>query len=104
MGRVAEISGILAQLPDNRKVEIGLKLRDAKLINGMIFSTEALSKVSDAELSRLEQVDLEILQNLVDAHSKFIKTFVLLEFGVISVSHLIRITAGITKKLSKRFT
>ena len=90
-GRVAEISGILAQLPDNRKVEIGLKLRDAKLINGMIFSTESWSKVSDTELRRLEQVDISMLRNLVDAHSKCNKAFVLLEFGVITVSHLIMI-------------
>ena len=90
-GKVADISGILSQLPDIRKVEIGLKLRDTKLINGMIYSTEAWSRISDIEVTRLEQVDLALLRSLVEAHSKCSKAFILLEFGVISFSHLIRI-------------
>ena len=81
-GKVADISGTLSQLPDTRKVEIGLKLRDAKLINGMIYSTEAWSKISDNELHRLEQVDFALLRSLVEAHSKCSMAFILLEFGV----------------------
>ena len=49
-----------------RKVEIGLKLRDAKLINGMIYSTESWSKISDKELTRLEQVDMALLLSLAE--------------------------------------
>ena len=90
-GRVAEISGILGQLPDMRKVEIGLKLRDSKLINGMIYSTESWSKIPDIEMVRLEQVDMAVLRNIVDAHSKCSKAFLLLEYGVLSFSHLIMI-------------
>ena len=88
LGKVADISGTLSQLPDTRKVEIGLKLRDAKLINGMIYSTEAWSKISDNELHRLEQVDFALLRSLVEAHSKCIMAFILLEFGVMSFCSL----------------
>ena len=57
-GKVSDISGILSEMPDTRKVEIGLRMRVAKLINGMIYSTEAWSKISDWELVRLEQVNM----------------------------------------------
>ena len=40
-GNVSEVNGILAQWPEYRKVEKGLKLRDSKPINGMIYSSEA---------------------------------------------------------------
>ena len=90
-GKLADITGILVQLPNIRKIEIGLKLRDAKLINGMIYSTEAWSRISETEVTRLEQVDLALLRSLVEAHSKCNKAFILLEFGVISFSYLIMI-------------
>jgi hypothetical protein len=90
-GKLADITGILLQLPNIRKIEIGLKLRDAKLINGMIYSTEAWSRISDTEVTRLEQVDFALLRSLVEAHSKCSKAFILLEFGVISFSYLIMI-------------
>ena len=57
----------------------------------MIYSTEAWSKISDKELTRLEQVDFALLRNIVHAHSKCSKAFLLLEFGVITFSHLIMI-------------
>ena len=61
------------------------------MINGMIYSTEAWSRISDTEVTRLEQVDLALLRSLVEAHSKCSKAFILLEFGVISFSYLIMI-------------
>ena len=41
-GKIADITGIVSEMPDKHKVEIGLKMRDSKLINGMLYSTEAL--------------------------------------------------------------
>ena len=51
-------------MPDYRKIGIGLKMREAKLLNGMMYSNEAWSKISDSELVRLEQVDLSLLRSL----------------------------------------
>ena len=90
-GKVAEIAGILSEMPHSRKIEVGLKLRDAKLLNGMLFSTEAWSSVSDAELTRMGQVDLALLRSLVDGHSKRSKAFILMEFGVLELRHRITI-------------
>ena len=78
-------------MPHTCKVEVGLKLREAKLLNGMLFSTESWSSISDAELTRLEQVDLGLLRSLVDGHSKCSKAFILLEYGVLEIRHRITI-------------
>ena len=59
---VAEILAILS--------EIGLKLREAMLINGVMFKSEAWHDVTDTELKLLESVDEHLLRSLVKAHSK----------------------------------
>ena len=88
-GKIAEISGILSELPHTRKMEIGLKMREAKLLNGMLFSTEAWSRISEAELTRMEQVDMALLRSLVKGHSKCSKAFIIMEFGVLKIRHRI---------------
>jgi hypothetical protein len=90
-GKLSEISGILSEMPDMRKVEVGLNLRMAKLVNGTIYSSEAWGKVTEAELTRLKQVDFSLLRSLVSGHSKTSRAFTLLEFGVFSIRHLIMI-------------
>ena len=90
-GKLSEITGILSELPQVRKVEVGLKLREAKIVNGMIYSTEAWSSISDKELTRMEQVDLACLRSLVKGHSKCSVAFVTLEFGLLLLRHRIMI-------------
>ena len=88
-GKVAEISGILSELTSIRRVEVGLKLREAKIVNGMIYSTKAWSSISNAELTRLEQDDMSGLRALVQGHSKCSTAFILLEFGVLQLRNRI---------------
>ena len=90
-GKLSEISGILSEMPDMRKVEVGLNLRMAKLVNGTIYSSEARGKITESELIRLEQVDLALHRSFVSGHSKTSRAFTLLEFGVLSIRHLIMI-------------
>ena len=90
-GKVADICGILAELPSDHRVEICLKMRDAKLANGMLFSTEAWLSITDAEMDRIEQVDLALFRTLMDGHSKCSKVLTYLEFGLLSCCHLITI-------------
>ena len=35
-GKVAEMTGILAEMPNERRIEVGLKLREAKVHNGIL--------------------------------------------------------------------
>ena len=90
-GKLSEITGILSELPQVRKVEVGLKLREAKIVNGMIYSTEAWSSLSDKELTRMEQVDMACLRSLVKGHSKCSVAFITLEFGLLQLRHRIMI-------------
>ena len=49
--KVAEIEATLSAMPDRRKVEVGLKLREIKLGNGMLYSTEAWTNIPDKEVA-----------------------------------------------------
>ena len=48
-GKIAEIVGILSEMPDQLRVVVGLKLRAARLCNGVLYSTEAWFSVSDVK-------------------------------------------------------
>ena len=56
--KLAEISAILSELPDIRRVDIGLKLRETKLHNGILYNSEAWSNILEKDVERIEQVDV----------------------------------------------
>ena len=79
---VAEILAILQEIPLGKfKMEIGLKLRQAMLINGILFNSKAWHNINEAELKMLESVDEHLLRSLVKAHSKTPLEFLYLEAG-----------------------
>ena len=49
-------------------MEIGLKLRQAMFINGVLFNSEAWHSVIETEIKLLEAVDEHLLRSLVGAH------------------------------------
>ena len=88
--KVAEIEGTLTYMPDMKKVEIGLKLREVKLCNGMLCSTEAWTKIQEKKIERLEQVDMSALRTIIEGgHSKCPKPFYYLEYGLLMFRHII---------------
>ena len=88
--KVAEIEGTLTYMPDMKKVEVGLKLREVKLCNGMLYSSEAWTNIQDKEIERLEQVDMSALRTIIGAgHSKCPKPFYYLEYGLLMFRHII---------------
>ena len=67
----AEILAILDEIPlGQHKMEIGLQLRQAMLVNGMLFNSEAWHDVSEKEIKMMETVDEYLLRSLVKGHSK----------------------------------
>ena len=65
-GIANEIIAILDEIPLGRfKMEIGLKLRQAMLINGILYNSEAWHSISEAEIRLLEAVDEHLLRALV---------------------------------------
>ena len=74
-------------MPDKHKIEIGLKMRDSKLMIGMLYTTEAF--ISDKEMERMEQVDLALPKTLIIGHLKCNKAFSYLAFGLLPIWFII---------------
>ena len=89
-GIVAEILAILEEIPLGRyRHEIGLKLRQAMLINGILFNSEAWHAISETELRMLETVDEHLLRSLVKGQAKTPLEFLYLESGTIPIRYII---------------
>jgi hypothetical protein len=62
-GIVSEIIAILEEIPLGKyKHEIGLKLRQAMLLNGILYNSEAWHSVTETEIRMLETVDEHLLR------------------------------------------
>ena len=89
-GTVSEILAIINEIPLGQfKIEIGLKLREAMLINGMLFNSEAWHGISDVEIQMLERVDELLLCSLVGGHAKTPVEFLYLETGSLPIRYII---------------
>ena len=89
-GIVNEIISILEEIPLGRfKFEIGLILRQAMLLNGVLFNSEVWHNLSEIEIRMLEKVDETLLRAFVKAHSKTPLEFLYLEAGVIPIRFII---------------
>ena len=89
-GVVYEILAILDEIPLGKyRLEIGLKLRQAMLLNGVLFNSEAWHAVTKDDIRPLERVDECLLRSLLQSHPKTPIEFLYLETGSISVSHII---------------
>ena len=71
------------------KMEIGLRLRQAILLNGILFNSEAWHGVSEIEVKMLETVDEALIRGLVNGHSKTPLEFLYLEAGAIPIRFII---------------
>ena len=68
---VAEIMAILKDIPlGQHMMEIGLHLRNAKLLNGILYNSEAWHDISEEDMKVLESIDEHLLRSLVNGHSK----------------------------------
>ena len=83
---VSEIMAILEEIPlGSHRMEIGLHLRQAMLLNGILYNSEVWHSLSEAEIKILETVDEHLLRALVKAHSKTPLEFLYLESGAIPI-------------------
>ena len=87
---VAEILAIINEIPLGQyKMEIGLKLRQAMLLNGLLFNSEAWHDINDVEIKLLESVDEHLLRSLVGGHAKTPLEFLHLEAGAIPIHFIL---------------
>ena len=68
---------------------MGLKLRQAKLINGMLYSSEGWHGLNSDDVKILERVDESLLRALLQCHPKVPLEFLYLETGSIKISQII---------------
>ena len=89
-GKVAAIMGILSEVDmGRRRVEVGLLLRKAILVNSLIFTSETWSGVKEASLRRLEQLDEALHRSLISSHSKVSVEFLYMECGSLKLRHIL---------------
>ena len=91
-GKVADMKGILSEMPKDRRIEVGLKLREAEVHNGILYNSEAWSNLGDKDMEKFEQVDMASIRALLDGgHSKCPKAFYFLEFVTLMIRLLVMI-------------
>ena len=91
-GIISEINAILEEIPLGKyRVEIGLKLRQAMLINGILFNSEAWHGVRKEDMKKLEKIDEILLRSLMGSHQKTPLEFLYLETGTLPISFIIMI-------------
>ena len=87
---VAEINAILEEIPlGQHKMEIGLHLRQAMLLNGMLYNSEVWHSITEQEIRLLETVDEHLLRSMVKGHSKTPLEFLYLETGALPIRFII---------------
>ena len=91
-GIVSEIKTLLDEIPLGiYRVEMGLKLRQAMLINGLLYNSEAWHSVSKDDIKQLEKIDEVLLRSLLGSHQKTPLEFLYLETGSLPITYILSI-------------
>ena len=89
-GVVAEILSILDEIPlVKHRIEVGLKLREAMFLNGILFNSEVWHGVTSAQIASLEAIDNSLLRGILGAHKGTPKAFLYLETGTMALRWII---------------
>ena len=90
-GILSEIKATLSEIPLGAyKLEMGLQLRQAMLVNGLLYSSEAWHSVDTKDIIALEKVDEALLRYLLDCPSKTPLEFLYLESGSIPIRYILK--------------
>ena len=89
-GILSNILAIVDEVPlGHWRVDAGLNLRQAMLLNGILFNSEAWHNVSQNDLILLEKVDEALLRGLLNAHSKIPLEALFLETSCIPIRFIV---------------
>ena len=86
-----DILAILEEVPfGTYKIEAGLVMRNAMLINGMLTNSETWYNLTENDVSHFEEVDKYLLRKILNAHSKTPIEMLYLETGAIPIRYVIK--------------
>ena len=89
-GLVSQIMAILSEVPLGKyKIQMGLHLRQAMLINGILYTSEAWHCLNNSHIEMLEAVDKHFMCQLFKSHSKTSSAFLHLETATIPIRFII---------------
>ena len=89
-GIITEIMSIVNDIPfGEHQTEVALRLREAMLINGMLFNSESWHGVTKANIAALEVVDQSLLRAILNAHRGTTNEFLYLETGTLPIRWII---------------
>ena len=74
----------------HRRIKAGLLLRQAMLVNGILFNSEAWHSTNSKDISVLEKVDEALLRGLLSAHSKTPIEALYLETNSVPLRYIIK--------------
>ena len=87
---ISEIRALLSDMPfGHRRIEVGMMLRDAMFVNGILTNSEAWHSITAQNIEDLEVMDRMLLRNILGAHAKVQTEFVYLETGATPLKHVI---------------
>ena len=87
---MSEIKALLSDMPfGHRKVEVGLILRNAMFVNGILCSSEAWHSISKQNIEDLEVMYRMLMKYILRSHSKIQTEFLYLESGAVSLKEVI---------------
>jgi hypothetical protein len=89
------ISNIIALIDDiplgHRRVQIGLELRQAWLINGLLYNSEIWQQMTEKDKRDLNKIDHILLRKILGSHSKAPVEQLYLETASLSLTDIIKI-------------
>ena len=90
-GAINDILAIVNEIPlSHWKVQAGLHLRQAMLVNGTMFNSEAWHNIMDKDITPLEKVDEALLRQLLMGHSKTPLEALHLETNTIPIRYILK--------------
>ena len=91
-GILAEISAILRDIPlGNKRIRVGLELRHAMFLNGILFNSETWIGFHKKDIQMLEVLDHKILRTITGAHTKVPLEMLYLETGQLDLKSVMSV-------------
>ena len=88
--RVGQIFSLLKDLPlGNLRTRVGLELRQAWLINGILYNSEVWHGLRDIDIANFVAIDKYLLRGIINSHAKVPIEHLYLEMGVLPLSYVI---------------